>query len=262
VDKELRIALLGSVVFLTGLGGIACSSSDKSEGGAATNDDYDDVAQSLGVAVATGNGGGDVGSLSDSVDIAVGLPPLDVTLKAAGEFTGIRAGVSYDYKLECKNTAGATLDACNVETDDAAAQVTWSGDLALPNFAASVDRQGQWQLSNLKSGTAVFSGSGDLTFDAKFQSSFRNVERNYHLSYSADYVDVKVQVLPRLVVGGTIHYAVDAERIASSNAGDSSAKFSMDADVVFGADGGATLTLDATHRYNVNATTGVVVRVQ
>jgi hypothetical protein len=260
VKYLLRSTLLGSLVILSAA---ACSSSsdgdDDTGTSAASLEDYDDVAQSMGVAIAWNDGGGDVGSLSDSTDLVVGVPPLDLTVKSAGEFGGIRAGLSYDYALSCSDVSGASLDACGLGTDSANVRVNWSGDLALPNFTASVDRSGDWQVSGVKSGVAQFAGSSDFSFDAKFQSSFRGIEREWKLSYSADYAAVKVQLLPRAVLGGSVHYAVNAERLASSHRGDSEARFSMAADLAF-SNTSATLTLDGSHAYAVDVHTGTVSR--
>ena len=252
--------ILGSLAALSlvACGGGDDKSTDVSTS-AATEEDYDDVSQSLGVAVASSNNGGEVGSFSDAVAIAVGLPPLDLQVKASGEFAGSRAGLSYDYSGACRDAQEQSLDACGVATDDASVRVSWSGDLALPNFSARVQRNGQWQLANLKSGTAEFNGTSDFAFDAQFQSSFRNVARHWNLDYRADYAAVRVQILPRQIVGGSIRYALTADRQASSDGGQSAARFAMTADISFAA-GGATLVLDGSHAYAVDLTTGAVRR--
>lgn len=231
----------------------ACSGSDDSSASHATNDDYDDVAQSLGALVATNGGGGDVGSLSDSADLAVGVAPFGIQVNASGKFGGDRLGVTYDYSLTCKDGQGQTLAQCGPTTDQATVDVNWSGNLGLPNFSAALERHGQWQLSGIQSNTVTFDGNGTFSFDARFQS-LRNVEREYHLSYTAEYGAVLLQRLPRMVKGGSVHYDVTAERKASSKRGESRATFKMDAKLTFDENGNATLTLDGSHHYSVNAT--------
>lgn len=232
----------------------ACGSDD-----AATDEDYDDVAQSLGVVVSTGNGGGEVASLSDSTDLAVGVAPLGITLKASGEFNGSRAGLSYDYALTCSGASGQQLSKCGAETDTAKVSVAWSGDLALPHFSAAVDREGTWQLTGVQSGTAVFSGSSSFEADAEFQAAWRNIRRHYHLSYRATYDAITVQRAPRQIVSGSVHYDVAASRKASSTSGSSEATFDVSADLTF-ASGSAELVLDGSHRYTLNVATGQVMR--
>ena len=234
----------------------ACGSDNEDS---ATEEDYDDVAQSLGVVVSTGNGGGEVASLSDSTDLAVGLAPLGITLKASGEFNGNRAGLSYDYALACSDEAGQALARCGADTHTAQVDVTWSGDLVLPNFSASVERDGTWQLTGLQGGTAVFSGSSSFEADATFQAAWRNIQRHYHLSYRATYDDIAVQRLPRQIVSGAVHYDVTASRKASSTSGASDAKFDVSADLTF-TGGSAELVLDGSHRYTLNVATGQVMR--
>ncbi|HMJ13204.1 MAG TPA: hypothetical protein VK524_17405 [Polyangiaceae bacterium] len=235
----------------------ACGDSDNDS--AATEEDYDDVAQSLGVVVSTGNGGGEVVSLADSSDLAIGIAPLGITLKAAGEFNGSRAGVAYDYALTCSDERGQRLDACGAQTDTASVNVAWSGNLVLPNFSAAMERQGTWQLTGLQAGTAVFSGNSSFEADAQFQAAWRNIQRKYHLSYTAVYDDVTVQRLPRGIVSGSVHYDVTASRKASSDKGASEATFDVSADLTF-SNGSADLTLDGSHHYTVNVVSGQVTR--
>jgi hypothetical protein len=232
----------------------ACGNDDS-----ATDEEYDDVAQSLGVVVSTGNGGGEVASLSDSADLAVGLPPLGITLKASGEFNGSRAGLSYEYALACSDENGQALARCGTDTHTAKVDVAWSGDLVLPNFSASVERQGTWQLTGVQSGTAVFSGSSSFEADAEFQAAWRNIQRHYHLSYRATYDDITVQRAPRQIASGAVHYDVTASRKASSTSGNSDAKFDVSADLTF-KNGSADLVLDGSHRYTLDVFTGKVTR--
>lgn len=244
-----------AVTSVLALSTAACGGSEDS----ATDEEYDDVAQALGVVVSTGNGGGEVASLSDSADLAIGLAPLGITLKASGEFNGSRAGLAYDYSLACSDENGQALARCGAETDTAKIDVAWSGNLALPNFSASVDRQGTWQLTGVQSGVAVFSGSSSFEADAQFQAAWRNIQRRYHLSYDASYDDITVQRAPRQIVSGGVHYDIEASRKASSTRGESDTTFDVSADLTF-KNGSAELVLDGSHTYTLNVATGQVTR--
>src|SRR5262249_30450682 len=72
VMKSNSILLLVPFAALASCGG----------GGQATEDEYNDVAQAIGTTTSTGNGGGEVGSFSDSATLATGQMPAG--LSAAG----------------------------------------------------------------------------------------------------------------------------------------------------------------------------------
>jgi hypothetical protein len=243
------------VCLVSGLFGAACGNSTP-----ATEADYDDVAQALSAAVATTDGGGEVGSFYDSASIITGSPSLDVQLKAGGEFAGRRVGMMYDYKVECSDRSGAELSNCGSNTDDASIDVNWSGELALPTLQANVTRKGSWQLSNVQSGTVDIAGDSDFDLDTHFESIFRLATRDYHLSYSADYSDVKVRLKPMAVVGGAVHYVIDAERKASGVRHESDAQFHMKGVLTFQPDGSAELTLDGDYHYSIDTNSGVMIK--
>lgn len=243
---------LGSLVLVMA----SCSSSDDS----ATEEDYDDVAQALGGVVATSDHGGEAGSFYDATLISVGTPPLGLIVNASGGFEGKHADLTYAYRATCKDASGQTLPACGLTTDAATVNVTWSGDLSTPHLAASIDHQAELQLNEIQSGTVAVSGSGDFEFDAHFESAWRNIERDYHLGYSVSYEGVLVRRLPMLIVGGRVHYTIDAERMTSSDRKASEASFHMDGEIAFAADGSAQLTLDGEHHYRVDMASGAVTK--
>ena len=142
-----RIALLPLVLSFA-----ACTSSSTP-----TRAQYDDTAQAIASTTATSGGGGDVGSMADSVTIAQGAMPTGFTLMGNGHFQGTRLGLDYSYAIVCKTAAGA-INACGPLTDSASVDVAWSGDLATANVDASVMRSGSWSITGLQSDTATFSG--------------------------------------------------------------------------------------------------------
>jgi hypothetical protein len=236
--------------------GVGCSSADKP-----SENDYDSVAQALGSVTATDDGGGEVGTMIDVSVIATGAPSFGFDLNASGSFTGTRLGVTYDYDVTCADSAGQPLDPCTNASDSADVDVKWSGELTTPVLSGSVSRTGMIKLSNIQSGTVTIAGAGSLSVDAHFEALLRPATRDYHLSYEADYRDVRVQSSPAKMLGGTIHYALDVERMATNGSNESSANFEIDAELVFNANGGATLTLDGDHHFTVNTSTGAVVSV-
>ena len=227
--------------------------------GAAT-EVHDDVAQALTAVITTDNGGGEVGAMSDSVNIAIGAGDLSIQASAAGHFKSSHLGLDYDYAISCKDEAGTALAKCSRDTDSADVTVKWSGDLGLPHLTASVDRNGDWQLSKLQSGTAVLSGDSDFDLDVKLESLFRDVTRSYHVGYSAKYTNVALDLAKKKIQGGTVHYSIDAERKATGPRRESEAEFTMDGELTFAADGTATLTLDKNFKYTLDTATGVMVK--
>jgi hypothetical protein len=226
-----------------------------------TENDYNSVAQALGSVTATNDGGGEVGSMVDASAIVTGSPSAGISIDASGSFSGNRLGVMYDYKVTCADAAGAALEKCSNASDSADVTVKWSGELTTAVLSGAVSREGMFELSGIQSGTVTLAGSGSLTVDAHFDALLRDSTRDYHLSYKADYEGVKVQRAPAKVIGGSIHYAVEVERKAMDGDKNSSASFEIDADLVFDASGGATLTLDGDHHYTINTSTGAVVAV-
>lgn len=238
-----RLALLSMFMFA------ACSSNNDH---AATQQEYDDVARQLGTSAATGNGGGDVGAMSDSMTVALGGSLAGFTVSATGTLTGSHGSLMYSYDVSCRDANGTVLPVCTRLTDSAAIDLAWSGELALPNLDASVSRRGSWTLAGLQSPTASLDGRGTFTFDAALAASM------YHLSYGADYHAVAIDTATKVAIGGEIDYAIDATRTT----GNVDESFSIDAALVFHADGSATLTLDGTHEYTVDLETGAVVIVR
>jgi hypothetical protein len=239
------------VAVASGLAGVGCSSSNTTP----TTTDYDDVAQSTAAIVATPGGGGELGSMSASASIAAGALPatLNVSANASGSFGASSAGVTYDFSVSCTDAGGAALSHCGATTNDAQASVTWSGDLTIPDYTATVTRNGTWTLTGVQSGTATFNGTGTFSFASQFQSAFRNEQVSANLAYSASYDAVTYDESAHSVTGGSVHYTINASRAASSTSGSSDGTFTMDAVLTFGPAGSATLTLDGSHKYNVTA---------
>lgn len=236
---------------------VGCSDSDTDK---PTDTDYDSVAQALGGVAATNDGGGEVGTLIDVSVIATGAPQAGFDLDASGSFSGTRLGVTYDYDVACADSAGLALTSCSSASDTAKVDVKWSGELATPVLSGKVSRTGTIELSKLQTGTVTIAGSGSLTVDAHFDALLSDATRDYHLSYEATYDDVLVQRTPAKLLGGSVHYALTAERMATNGDNQSSAKFEIEAVLTFDASG-AKLTLDGDHSYTVNTSTGVVANL-
>ncbi|MEZ4365230.1 MAG: hypothetical protein R2939_02945 [Kofleriaceae bacterium] len=237
------------------MAGAGCDDGDEP-----TTEDYDDVAQALGSSAADGDGGGEAGSLRAAVELSTGDMPLGFTLAADGSIVGDHLGVTYSFELTCEDADGDTLALCGSDTAAADVELAWSGQLDLPNVDASVERTGSWRLTDLDGAIAHVDGESSFNYDLELRSTFRPVTRTYMLDYAASYDAVAVADDGTLV-GGSISYAVDAERTVDGTNRDVEASFSIDATLTFDGDGTGTLVLDGSHTYQVDLQTGATLAV-
>jgi hypothetical protein len=248
--------LAASLAAAASLSGVACSSANTTP----TSSEYDDVAQSTAALVTTSGGGGELGSMSDSASLALGVTPLDVTVNASGTFDGSHAGLSYNFALSCTSANGTALAHCGPTTNDADASVSWSGVLILPDITANVLRTGSWTVTGVQTGTATFNGTGSFTVTSTFASAFRNESASTSLSYAATYSGITYAMPLHQATAGSAHYTIHSARAGSSTSGSSDADFTIDAVLTFAPGGTATLVLDGSHTYSVSAT-GVVIKI-
>jgi hypothetical protein len=223
-----------------------------------SNEDYDDIAMGVGTLVATPGGGGEAGAMGDATTVASEGSAELVEGSGAIEIV-VRAGLSYEYRADCFDAAGAEQESCGEATDSADVSVSWSGELDTLHYDASVMRVGEWSITGLQSATATLNGSGSFEVNSEFQAIYRDVTRSLHLSYDAEYDGVQIDTETRQAVGGSIHYAVEGERFVQQGSTEKDIEFSVDAEVTFQADGSATLVLDGSHSYTIDTATGVVV---
>lgn len=234
----------------------ACSSSNQ-----ASPEEYDDTAQAIGGTVATGGGGGDVASMTDSVKIALGAMPGGFALAGDGHIQGSRLGLDYSYAITCKNLAG-TVGLCGPTTDQATVDVSWSGNLDTANVDASVSRDGSWSVTGLQSDTATFSGNSSFSFDATLQSIFRpGVTATYTFDASASYNNIHVSTQQHQIIDGSATFDLSAHhQVTGAGANNVDASFDVHAQITFHADRTADLVLDGSRHYSLNLATGGVAR--
>lgn len=227
-----------------------------------TEQDYDDVARGISVAISDGQGGGDTGSIAHALELAAAITPDGFDATAEGSYEGEHAGLNYSYAITCRDAEGGPAVACDPSTTDLARLVIdWDGTLALPQYTAAANRTGDWTLSGIQSGTAAFNGEGSFSFDSEFVSLDGNRMRTWQLDYAASYDDVLVDVATAQPLGGNAQFSVAARRTASNQFRDVEAEFDIDVDVTFNGDGTATLVLDGSRSYELVLASGVVVKI-
>jgi hypothetical protein len=222
-----------------------------------SGEDYDDIAMGVGTLVATPGGGGEAGAMGDATTVASEGQAELIEGSGAVEIV-VRAGLSYEYRADCFDAAGAEQASCGETTDSANVSVSWTGELDTPRYDATIMRVGEWSITGLQSATATLAGSGSFEVDSEFQAMYRDVTRSMRLSYDAEYDGVQIDTETRQAVGGSIRYAVQGERFVQRGSAEKDIEFTVDAEVTFQADGSATLVLDGSRSYTINTATGVV----
>ena len=247
-------AALGAGLFTT-----ACSSDSKTK---PTAEEYDDTAQAIATATSPSNNGassgGDVASMSATVDLSLGVTPPNISLMGNGHFHGTMLGLDYDFSLTCKAAGGATAP-CGPATDAATADVTWSGNLSSSVVSADVNRTGSWTVSGLQSNTASFSGDSTFSFDMTIHSIFRpGAQATYNFDASANYNAVLIDTTDGATIGGSAAFSVTAHHMVSGTNHDVDATFDVAAQLTFHDNDTADLTLDGNVHYTIDLNTGVV----
>src|SRR5262252_9540675 len=106
-----------------------------------TEEDYDDVATSVGALVAE-TSGGEAEAASDAVVVASGDMPAGFSRTGSGLITGRRGTLDYSFEATCKDAAGAVLEDCGELTDEAHLVLHWEGDVDTARWDATLIRDG------------------------------------------------------------------------------------------------------------------------
>lgn len=224
-----------------------------------TQQDYNDVAVSVGTLVA--GSGGELTSIQDSVGTALGEIPAGLSANGSGQLEGTRGGLRFSYEVTCAGADGATMAVCDETTDSASLIVDLSGNFDGDYFQFEISRTGAWQVTGLQSGVAVFTGEGTFDVSIATQSLDGQRERSFDLAYAASY-DIEWDMVAARVIEGTITYDVHAERHVDGRRGSADAVFDISAEVIFDSSGSARLVLDGSHSYDIDINSGLVSTVR
>jgi hypothetical protein len=243
--RAVRPLVATSVLALAATG---CQKSDEP-----TQQDYNDVAASVGTLVA----GGELTSIQDSVGTTQGETPTGLTGNGSGQFEGTRGGLRYSYEVTCTGADGVTMAVCDATTDSASLIVDWSGNYDGDYWQFEISRTGEWSVTGLQSDVAVFTGEGTFDVSSASQSLDGQRQRSFELAYAGSY-DIQWDMVAERVIEGTITYDVHAERHVDGAAADRDAVFDISAEVTFDGSSIARLVLDGSHSYEINIDTGFV----
>lgn len=253
-SKLSRGSLLGGILLAAAIAAPGCAAKDEP-----TEQDYNDVAQALGSMVAGNGSEGEVAEMGTVLNISAGDMPEGLTLSGSGSVQGQRGSLDYSFSIDCLDANGDAQAQCDESTDSAAVAVDWSGAIDWATFDASVSRDGNWTLTDIQSGTAVFNGEGNFSFDSEFMSLDGQRTRTFSLDYAANYDDILIDVATHQLQGGTASYSISAARTGSNQFRDVEAEFDIDAVLTFNGDGSATLVLDGSHSYQLDLNNGIVI---
>lgn len=233
----------------------ACGSDSNDD---VTDEDYDQVAQSLGAATAAR---GDVAAITLANDLALGALPLGISFEGSGRYQGNFLGLSYELAIECRDASGQVMLLCNGDSVSASVSTAWSGTLSLPRLEASASRTGTLELDGLQDELLTVNGSAHFDLMSEFSSASNQNHKTLDLSYDASYDAVLVDTTTSTFVDGEIHFVVNGERTHTTPGMADARSFEIDATISFAADGTYTLVLDGDRTYSVDASTGAVVHV-
>ncbi|HEX4416519.1 MAG TPA: hypothetical protein VH165_01410 [Kofleriaceae bacterium] len=161
--------------------------------------------------------------MADAVNIATGHLPLGFLRGIDGHIHGNRMGVDNDFMVTCKDAAGTTQTACDKTTDSATVDIKWTGNIQVPGFSSSVDREGSWTITGLQSATATFNGSSTFSLDTTLTSIFRQgVTSSFMFSATAKYDAITVATADRQLTGGSASFEVKVDRAVTGTGNGSS----------------------------------------
>lgn len=220
-----------------------------------TQQDYNDVATNVGTLVA--GSGGELTSIKDSVGAALGEIPAGLSASGSGQLEGTRGGLRFSYEVTCTGADGASMAVCDETTDAASLIVDLSGNYDGDFLQFEISRTGEWHVSGLQSGVAVFTGEGTFDVSVAGQSLDGQSSGTFELAYAASY-DIDWDMALEQVIEGTIAYDVHAERHANGQGGSSDAVFDISAEVILSSSDSARLVLDGSHSYDIDLDSGLV----
>ena len=214
--------------------------------------DYDDsalmLAQVLRVPV-------DVAVL-DGTTMAYGTPPAGFTSPMAGEWTGSHDAIAYTYTYHCSDALDNDNYTCGAGTNHVHWNVAANGTATLTGVTMSEDKfVGQWHIRDIDVQKPRVEGIGQFWLAGRVTGDGARLNLS---STSGTFTSVRYDAQPTAPINGTLAFTFNGHRSrASSDPADRD--FTLSATFTFGAT--PTLSLDGTHAYSMDMTTGAVARM-
>jgi hypothetical protein len=218
--------------------------------------DYNDVAASIGANLATG----DLPSMVDAINMAYGRMPAGYTItqkttstgSAYQQLVGARGGLTVQYKLYCRDVANMDA-ACNGLEDQAHVKPTLAGTLTAANMSLdSIQRTAAWIVRDLAMPSAHLFGSGTNSYASHLSTG------DYTLMVT-DTIDALFDPMtPTTPTSGTFTLTINVQR-TRDGASPADRTFAVAALITFIGPDSATLLLDQTQSYALTVSSGAVM---
>lgn len=235
----------------SGGGGGDVSAADKQQ-------DYDDVAASIGADLSVG----ELPSMVDAINMAYGRMPQGYTITqktdSAGTqyelLDGTRGGVMIEYKLYCRDNADATI-ACSGAENHAHVKPVYAGSVTAANaWLDSIQRSASWIVRDLGLPSARLGGTGTDNFASHLSTG------DYQIMATDTLKDALFNpTTPATPTGGTFDLTINVQRSRSTST-PADRSFSVSAHIVFTGSDAATVTLDGSQNYALTISSGAVTK--
>ena len=213
--------------------------------------DYDDVAASLGANLAVG----DIASFVDAVNMAYGRMPTGFSIQQGPDYQlviGTRGGLTVEYKLFCRDTADL-YHPCDGFEDHAHVNPKYTGAIDGKGMDG-IDRKAQWIVRDTVLPTPRVGGDGSHKFKSHLATGDYVLDVDDKLNW------IHYANTPGAPVNGSIELTVTVNRTRTT-ADPPDRTFTVVGVVAFDGTDIALITLDATQRYSLSLSTGAVVKL-
>jgi hypothetical protein len=211
-----------------------------------SDEDATNVAMSIASSLQPVAGGGELGAMRDIDDLVRGQLPAGFVVEESA-VRGQHGGLTYGYRFACRDAHNRAVE-CDVRTENADVDASWSGVIATAVSMTVASREGSWILNDITKTKLRLDG------EAHFEYASTVGDNAFALSYDASYRNVQIargEAAPRT---GLVRYALTSARTQHGERHE----FLVDADVRFHAGGRATIVLP-DHAFDVDLTRGTVV---
>ena len=192
--------------------------------------------------------------IQDAADLMTGSPGAGLTESSSGSWVRERGELTYVYDIECRNARDQVIEPCDARTRSADVSVRVEGRFDSARRSSTLVRTGEWSL--VLDGAAIVA-DGSVTVDqaSTFEALNRNASRSYDLVVTADAMGLRFDLESKRMVGGSISYAIEAQRTRSNRFEEVVASFEVEAEVSFGSEGPALVIVDGSRSYEADRNT-------
>lgn len=225
--------------------------SDAGDGGA--EQDYDDLAHTLADVVRVPQ----LVAMQDGVNLAYNDSLPGFTVVQPGEIEGTRDGVLYDYAFHCEDQQAQDNFTCGPASDHIHEYATIDGPFMIDQVAMSeMKLTTRWTIHEIDLNKPQVEGTARFLVTASLSTDGTKLKLTID---GTNYDHVRLDPVPTLPFAGGITYAITAHRDRAS-ATPAARDYTASASIMFAAGGQATITIDGTHIYAIDMTSGAVMR--